>query len=130
MTGKFEDLKAGTGNSEGSTLLVHETSVSACFPILTSGKGLKDMVINKGMQYSIVTVEIREEGKAPDLRHYTFALESGSPRTESEIGIEALDCLKGIPGAKEVKDIQILSLEEYIVYLQNQLKDYYNLQKE
>lgn len=42
MTGKFEDLKAGTGNSEGSTLLVHETSVSACFPIITSGKGLKD----------------------------------------------------------------------------------------
>ena len=40
-SGKFEDLKAGTGNSEGSTLLVHETSVSACFPILTSGKGPK-----------------------------------------------------------------------------------------
>ena len=38
VTGKFEDLKAGTGNSEGSTLLVHETSVSACFPIITSGK--------------------------------------------------------------------------------------------
>ena len=28
-SGKFEDLKAGTGNSEGSTLLVYETSVSA-----------------------------------------------------------------------------------------------------
>ena len=42
MTGKFEDLKAGTGNSEGSTLLVHETSVSACFPRITSGKGPKD----------------------------------------------------------------------------------------
>ena len=41
-SGKFEDLKAGTGNSEGSTLLVYETSVSACFPILTSGKGPKD----------------------------------------------------------------------------------------
>ena len=41
-SGKFEDLKAGTGNSEGSTLLVHETSVSACFPIITSGKGPKD----------------------------------------------------------------------------------------
>lgn len=33
---------SGTGNSEGSTLLVHETSVSACFPIITSGKGPKD----------------------------------------------------------------------------------------
>ena len=32
---------SGTGNSEGSTLLVHETSVSACFPIITSGKGPK-----------------------------------------------------------------------------------------
>ena len=34
--------ESGTGNSEGSTLLVHETSVSACFPIITSGKGPKD----------------------------------------------------------------------------------------
>ena len=42
VTGKFEDLSCGTGNSEGSTLLVYETSVSACFPIITSGKGLKD----------------------------------------------------------------------------------------
>jgi len=33
---------SGTGNSEGSTLLVHETSVSACFPRITSGKGPKD----------------------------------------------------------------------------------------
>ena len=41
-SGKFEDLKAGTGNSEGSTLLVYETSVSAYFPIITSGKGPKD----------------------------------------------------------------------------------------
>ena len=49
-SGKFEDLKAGTGNSEGSTLLVHETSVSACFPILTSGKGLKDSQRVKAMK--------------------------------------------------------------------------------
>ena len=34
--------ESGTGNSEGSTLLVHETSVSAYFPIITSGKGPKD----------------------------------------------------------------------------------------
>ena len=40
--GKFEGLRCGTGNSEGSTLLVYETSVSACFPIITSGKGPKD----------------------------------------------------------------------------------------
>ena len=33
--------RSGTGNSEGSTLLVYETSVSACFPIITSGKGPK-----------------------------------------------------------------------------------------
>ena len=33
---------SGTGNSEGSTLLVYETSVSAYFPIITSGKGPKD----------------------------------------------------------------------------------------
>ena len=33
---------SGTGNSEGSTLLVHETSVSASFPRITSGKGPKD----------------------------------------------------------------------------------------
>ena len=45
-SGKFKDLKAGTGNSEGSTLLMHETSVSACFPIITSGKGLKDVATN------------------------------------------------------------------------------------
>ena len=32
---------SGTGNSEGSTLLVYETSVSAYFPIITSGKGSK-----------------------------------------------------------------------------------------
>jgi len=43
VTGKFEDLSCGTGNSEGSTLLVHETSVSACFPIITSGKGPKGL---------------------------------------------------------------------------------------
>ena len=42
VTGKFEDPSSGTGNCEGSTLLVHETSVSACFPIITSGKGPKD----------------------------------------------------------------------------------------
>ena len=42
--------ESGTGNSEGSTLLVHETSVSACFPILTSGKGLKDRKIVKAMK--------------------------------------------------------------------------------
>lgn len=48
--GKFEGLRCGTGNSEGSTLLVHETSVSACFPILTSGKGLKDSQIVKAMK--------------------------------------------------------------------------------
>ena len=41
---------SGTGNSEGSTLLVHETSVSACFQILTSGKGLKDRKIVKAMK--------------------------------------------------------------------------------
>ena len=42
--------ESGTGNSEGSTLLVYETSVSACFPILTSGKGLKDSQRVKAMK--------------------------------------------------------------------------------
>jgi hypothetical protein len=55
VTGKFEDLKAGTGNSEGSTLLVHETSVSACFPIITSGKGPKGQKKNLIMtRYKVV----------------------------------------------------------------------------
>jgi hypothetical protein len=54
-SGKFEDLKAGTGNSEGSTLLVYETSVSACFPIITSGKGPKGQKKNLIMtRYKVV----------------------------------------------------------------------------
>ena len=55
VTGKFEDLSCGTGNSEGSTLLVHETSVSACFPIITSGKGPKGQKKNLIMtRYKVV----------------------------------------------------------------------------
>ena len=54
-SGKFEDLKAGTGNSEGSTLLMYETSVSACFPIITSGKGPKGQKKNLIMtRYKVV----------------------------------------------------------------------------
>ena len=77
-------------------------------------------------RYNIVTIEINNGDKAPELKHLTSGGDDLCPQSNTEIAEIALGAIKDIPGTKEVKLVADLSEEEYNKYFYNQLMDYIN----
>lgn len=78
--------------------------------------------------YKIITIEVENEDKSPDLKHYSVCEENIHSKQNETFANEdmekmILEVIKEIPGRKSIKSISTISEEQYCAILKNQIVD-------